>query len=375
MTRRATPENVEFPVVVLGAAILACLRVERMTMLDGDGRFAAGHDRPEALDVLVDARAHEPERDRLSGVFIRFLRKDFSGLSYGLALALADKRARLSAPTGQRLIATGEIVNGGEGRIAAIEGFDAKALQVLDACETSPAPVVFAFAGENWRQAAAPVREALEASAAEGRLTLRPADQLSDLADLWQGEAAPVTVARPQSRKPALAALAIVIAALAGAGAWWSHGRPLRACEAALTAIESAKPGDQAGRIADAVETCAASAKARPRDGRILFLTGQAHALNGGEALADKYWSMSAQAGDPDGLATWGRQRWLSAPGDKATVDDALRYLTLAADRGSPTAMEDMAEIYADGRATGVDLGKAEALLARAKAIREKHKP
>ncbi|MDG2528920.1 hypothetical protein [Caulobacter endophyticus] len=370
MIRRATTETVEFPVVILGSAVLASLRVERMAMLDGDGRFAAGHDRAEALDVLIDARAPEPDRERLSGVFVRFLRKDFSGLSYGLALALADKRARHPLEAAPRLIATGEIINGGEGRIAAIDGFEAKARQVLEACEAAAEPLAFAFPSANWTQADSETRQALKTAAATGRLSLRPADHLSELSDLWaSADESPAARSRPWLWPSAAALAASLLVCAGGATLWWRHGQPLRACEGAVIALDAAQGEARPAKVAAAVEACAAAARARPDDGRILFLTGQVHHENRGYALADKYWKASADLGDPDGQATWGQRLWLSAPDDKAVVGQALSYLQRAADQGSPAAMEIMADIYIDGRATGVDVRKAEAMLARVRAI------
>lgn len=371
---RIPPEDVEFPVVVLGSAVLASLRVERLSSLDRSERFAAGHDRAEALDVLMDARAKDPEERRLDGVLIRFMRKDFSGPSYGLALALADKRARFPPPERVRVIATGQILPGGDGGVGSIEGFAQKAQTVLEACEAAAAPIVFAFPKENWREASDEVRAGLEAAQEAGKLRLRPAAHLDALDDLWD---APQGGARARSLRPsaALAAVAVgVLGALSlgGFAVWRQIEGPMRDCEAALTILDADATRNDASLIATAATKCKAAADARPEDGRLQFLAGQALALNStGSGLADKYWRRAAEKGDKDGLATWGRHLWLSDQDNRATVALALDYLSRAADKGSPAALEDMAEIYQDGRAVPPNLAMAEQLLARARAMRK----
>jgi TPR repeat protein len=374
MTRPGVAE-IEFPIVVLGEAMLTGVRVERMPALDREERFAVGQQRDEALDILSDARADEASERRLEGVMVRFLRRDFSGASFGLALALADKRARYAAPAG-RMIATGSLPCGGRGALAAVDGFDAKVRCVLSGLEGVGPPPVFACAGANLRAASESTRTALAEAEKSGRIVVRAVEQVGDLADLWGG-------ANPGSASPtgawrtwrALAGGGLAILLVAAGLGWWqaSQGAPLRACEAALEAIEAEAARDRAG-IATAVDRCGAAAAAMPRSGRALFLAAQSHALNGGDRLASAYWKRAALAGDREGLAAHGRDLWLSGPGDPDSMRTALQFLNAAADKGSAAALEDMAEIYRDGIGVSADLGRAETLLNRAEQVRKEQR-
>ena len=164
---------------------------------------------------------------------------------------------------------------------------------------------------------------------------------------------------------------ALAIAVAVAAVTWRMVAeRPVRRCEAALTAMEQGDGSRDPERIRGAVDQCGAAARGRPDSGRAQFLAGQAHSLNGGSRLASAYWRRAALAGDPDGLAAHGRDLWLSGPGDGATMREALRLLERAADRGSAAAVEDMAEIYRDGIGVAIDLPRAEQLLKRAGEIR-----
>ncbi|WP_448661515.1 hypothetical protein ACG3SL_12715 [Sphingomonas sp. CJ20] len=376
MTRQAVAE-IAFPIVVLGEAVLTEVRVERMPALDREERFAVGQQRGDALDILTDARADEADERRLDGVMVRFLRRDFSGMSFGLALALADKRARYAAPPG-RVIATGRLPCGGRGALAPVEGFDAKVRCVLASLDADGPPLVFACAGENLRAALETTRASLAAAEKSGKIFVRAAEQLAELSDLW-GSAERDGVAQPSSRglrtwQVLAGAAATGLLLIAGMG-WWQSARdaPLRACEAALEAIEAEAARDRTG-IAAAVERCGAAAAATPKSGRALFLAAQSHALNGGDRLASAYWKRAALAGDRDGLAAHGRDLWLSGPGDADSMRAALKFLNAAADKGSAAALEDMAEIYRDGLGVPADLGRAEALLKRAERVREEQR-
>jgi hypothetical protein len=378
MSGPAAVAAVEFPVVVVGEALLTSVRVERLPALDRQERFALGHQRDDVLDILIDARSGEEAVRRLDGILVRFLRRDFSGASFGAALALADKRARYpsrdEAAAADRLIATGQLICGSRGAIARVEGFDAKVRRVLASVDGAGAPPVFIFPAANWQSASEEVRAALETAQGQGRIRLRPAERIDELADLWGGAEAPDSQesARLRRRRGLVLASAAAAAGLGAAVALalsYDRGAPLRDCERALGMLEDAAQRRRADRVAAAVHACAAAAR-RPGSARALFLAGQAHALNGGERLAASHWRRSAEAGDTDGLAAWGRLLWLSAPDDPRSVQQALVALNKAAERDSPAALEDMAEIYREGRAVPPDLARAEALLSRAQEIR-----
>jgi hypothetical protein len=103
----------------------------------------------------------------------------FDGLSYGLALALADKRSRFSEQGGfKRIIATG--VLGAQGKILRVEGFRTKlalAIPLLD--ERS----VFVFPKENINEDPTALDPWNRAQGA-----LRAVTRLDELSDLWQPE-------------------------------------------------------------------------------------------------------------------------------------------------------------------------------------------
>jgi hypothetical protein len=365
---------VGFPIVILGEAVLTDVRVERMPSLDREARFAAGLQRPETMDILADARAIEPDERRLDGVMVRFLRRDFSGASFGLALALADKRARHSAPS-PRVIATGCLPCGGGGTIAAVDGFDAKVRRVLAGLEADSADApVFAYPAANADDAGEATLNALDQAAQAGRIVLRPARALSDLEDLWRetGEAMPPQRNARRLLWMSAGGVGALLLLLAAAGQVWhmAHEAPLRRCEIALGALDPPEARQDRRRIAAAVDQCAAAARALPQSGRVLFLAGQAHALNGGDRLASAYWRRAALAGDRDGLAAHGRDVWLSGPGDPDSIKAALSFLEKAGAKGSAAALEDMAEIYRDGIGVPADRARAEQLLARARQIR-----
>lgn len=367
--------KIEFPIVILGEAVLTAVCVERMAALDQQERFAVGHQRADAIDILTDARADEPDGSRLDGVMVRFLRRDFSGASFGLALALADKRARHAMPAA-RIIATGCIPCGGRGAIEPVDGFDAKARRVLATLDPSSGDVpVFAFATANQEDLTESTRAALAQAATDGRISLRAVDSIQQLADLWNDAEADRAIGRPNGRKPLLALLAVaavgVIAAFGTVGWISTRQAPIRDCEGALTALEPANARQDGAKVAAAVARCGGAAAALPSSGRALFLAGQAHMLDGGRRLASSYWRRAALLGDRDGLAAYGRDLWLSGPGTPDAMREALRYLDAAAAQGSAAANEDLAEIYRDGIGVPKDLRRAETLLKRAEQLRK----
>jgi hypothetical protein len=351
-----------FPVVELGRARLNVVQVERMPPLDRKNRYFAGHIRTDTQDILLDARAIDPMARRLDGIGIRFLPADFTGASYGLALALADKRLRFAGrPDGTLVIATGEIVPGGRGRIGRIEGFEAKAIAVAAAVQTLEAPAVFAFPAENGAEASAEARSALARAKASGRLTPRPAKALGDLADLW-------TAQRPRAgRTRIIAGAAVASLAAVAVGGFAAYRLPAQRCEAALRQLDARRDPDIAQA---AVDRCREATDARPQDGRLHFLSGQAYAAARVNLLAEQEWRRAAELGDPNGMATWGRQLWVSAPRDPGAVNRALGFLKRAAMAGSFTAAEDIGYIYMDGQALPVDTRLASRWFQKAAALR-----
>lgn len=95
--------------------------------LKGMVKTTSGIDDDAARNIIGAARCGENHASLGTGVIVSVSTPFFSGRSYGLALALADKLLRYGAPTGNgRLIATGLIEPDGQGRVDAIDSFEAK---------------------------------------------------------------------------------------------------------------------------------------------------------------------------------------------------------------------------------------------------------
>ncbi|MDG4551108.1 MAG: hypothetical protein P9F19_17205 [Candidatus Contendobacter sp.] len=112
---------------------------------------------------------------------IRFSDPDFEGSSYGLALALADKRARFGerGPF-ERIIATGVLSK--PGCIARVEAFPQKLALVLEKLDQQS---LFVFPKENLDDPAVLERTMV------GKGMMRAVSHLNELHDLWQAEPVP----------------------------------------------------------------------------------------------------------------------------------------------------------------------------------------
>ena len=119
--------DVLFPIVSSGRSYLATVRFARLNPKDYPaGRaLVLAHDDREVEHILADARFGETIGTEITlPVWIRFMPQQFGGRSYGLALALADKRARYCsnhAFANGRLIATGLMTEDGCGRIGEVD--------------------------------------------------------------------------------------------------------------------------------------------------------------------------------------------------------------------------------------------------------------
>ncbi len=155
------------------------------------------------------------------GVIVLFEHREFTGLSYGLALAIADKLARFPRQVDIPVIcATGRLGNKGE--VLGIKQFSVKVEIAENALESS---AVFAFPAENRDDAL----EGLGRLEAKG-VSLLSVTQLDELSRLWcpiSGEAAspplnPLEAARtsfmPWFFKGMVSGFILIIATVVGLG-------------------------------------------------------------------------------------------------------------------------------------------------------------
>jgi hypothetical protein len=353
--------SVTFPVVGPRGVAFAEVHVERLAALDRSERFAIAPGFPDVIDILLDARADDDAARRLDGVTVVFGGDRFSGRSYGLALAIADQRARTTGAPDSPVIATGVIPARGRGVIAAVEGFAAKSEAVLDHVATSTVAPTFAFPRENWDTAPPELRARLELAQSSGALTLLPCANVGDAARLWR-----VVDRRRRRRHATLTAMLATLLLIAGTWAWWYASlTPARACETAIGAIP--ETGAAPELVARAARACDQAVARFPDNGRMQFLLGQVRAYDGSEMRAAQAWHRSAELGDMDGMAAHGRYLWHSAQNNGAQRTEARRWLVQAAAAGSPDAADDLGYM-------AIDAGKAreaQQWLARARKLRE----
>lgn len=325
-----------FPIVGPRGVAFNAVHVERLATLDRNERFAIAPGFPDLIDILMDARATGPAQHRLDGVTIVFGGGSFSGKSYGLALAIADQRARrLDAPE-TPVIATGVLVPRGRGLVAAVEGFEAKSEAVLVQAAQMDTPPVFAFPSENWKAAPPTLRTRLEQAERAGALRLLPCATLADAAQLWH-----VSDKTRNRGRIWAGAVALAVLLLAGIGLWrYLYARPVRACETIIRAISADDP--RPDQLADAARTCSEAASRFPAHGRIHFLLGQVRALDGNDRLAAEAWKRSADLGDVNGMVAHGRRLLHPGPNGPARATEALQWLNRAAAAGSAAAAADI---------------------------------
>ncbi|MEI2780098.1 MAG: hypothetical protein V9H25_02100 [Candidatus Competibacter sp.] len=137
---------------------------------------------PEIKEILGHARDGEDLATVRTDVVISFSDPDFDGRSYGLALALADKRARFGEQGPfERIIATGVLNK--PGLVSRVEAFPQKLALVL---ATPDQRSLFVFPRENLDDDP----DLLERTMV-GKGMLRAVSHLNELHDLWQAERMP----------------------------------------------------------------------------------------------------------------------------------------------------------------------------------------
>lgn len=141
--------------------------------------------REEVKRLLGYARHNEGIETIDIDVVVRFSDPDFNGQSYGLALALADKRARCDEQGNyNRIIATGIV--GNQGKISRVEAFQEKLALVMPLLDDKS---LFLFPRENLDA----VPKALEEWAIVTG-TWRAVSHLDELHNLWQTDVPVSTV-------------------------------------------------------------------------------------------------------------------------------------------------------------------------------------
>jgi hypothetical protein len=195
-----TPQKgqVCFPIVGGGGAGIATVSCSEMHSATSKGiAYVLDFDIDAVEAVLADARHNEEGDKATKCVRVRFSPRTFSGRSYGVALALADKIARLAPdePASDRLIyATGILPVDGHGAIAGIEGFAEKVAFIE---REAPPGSLFIFPRENYDTAPDDTRLLLERMASGKQIECRAVDHIDDLSDLWTPGA---QTSRPNTR-------------------------------------------------------------------------------------------------------------------------------------------------------------------------------
>jgi len=136
--------------------------------------------------VVETARQNEDRADLASlHVRARFDSVEFAGPSFGLALAIADRSVRYgysSEYAGRHIIATGEILKGGQGEVGPIDGLDAK-VRLLE--REAQAGSLFIFPKANLAGLTDDTKEKLNRAAERGTFTWRAIGHVRELEDLF----------------------------------------------------------------------------------------------------------------------------------------------------------------------------------------------
>ncbi|MEQ8433019.1 MAG: hypothetical protein RIA71_02160 [Oceanicaulis sp.] len=355
--------SVRYPVVGAGVTEFAAVTVERFAQKDHhDDFFVAPFPpiaRKDLQEALMAGRAGEPALTRFQGVLLDFIvpaHLDVHGRSCELAAVIADKRARLRPPpASRRIIATGKLRQDRSGLLDPIDGFQAKCRGVVEeAGRTAAQKLLFCFPAVNFADLDEPMRAALNKRETQGRLELRPAEQLSDLEDLWLPAPAPVVKSRLILGLSAIGAVALATG-LGAAGFHVWREAPVWRCAQALEAGEAGE--DRA--LARAAQLCLAATDQRPASGRAHFLLASVYAQDGARVLARRHWRRAAMLGDLDGMISWGWLLWVEAGGE-AERAEALDWMRAAAQAGHGPAMERLAIALREPDTSFTDIEEAE---------------
>jgi uncharacterized protein YegL len=171
---------VEFPVA--GGKRSGMNHVRVIAYADSLGRVvsmpASRNHATRAKVVIDNARygEHTPMVDM--DIVVHFANNDFDGDSFGLALALADKRARYGVvgPSG-RVVATGVV--GPQGAVTAVGAFPAKVAYLEQVLQSGD---LFVYPAHNATEMA--IQEALHRLRQRG-IVVRGVERLAQVRDLW----------------------------------------------------------------------------------------------------------------------------------------------------------------------------------------------
>lgn len=136
--------------------------------------------------IIQNARQDEDNADlSIATVRARFDPNEFQGPSFGLATAIADRSVRYGFSeswTGRHVIATGEIIKGGQGEVGPIDGFEAK-VRLLE--REAPPRSLFIFPKANLDAASAEILEALRRAEASGAFSWKAVSHVRELEELF----------------------------------------------------------------------------------------------------------------------------------------------------------------------------------------------
>lgn len=328
---------VAFPAVGSDVEIIY-VSVEPFARELGSDKFAVCPGHPDMNDLLLDWRSSEGTANvRGERVQITFGEGSYVGKSYGLAVAIADKRARHPTAPQSPVIATGRIVPRGAGKIGDVRDFVEKASAILLNGAFGEGPFTFAFPADNWHALHSPLRQRLEQDAKARAITLVPCETIDDAAHLWR---------QPEvERWRRLAFNAIGVGALlfVTTGVAWYHGTGAdkRACERKFAQIPNTMPPPPL--LKETIAYCEKAAARNASDGKIQTILGNLRAADHNFQMAGAAWKKAAELGDRDGMTAYGE--YLSrSPDSDLTV--ALHWLTQAAAKGSDVAADDIGYLF-----------------------------
>jgi hypothetical protein len=220
-------------------------------------------------DLFTETALAMPPADPDRQVEMRIWPLEFGGRSCGLALALAEQLCRRGrrVPADTMIVATGTVALEQRGLVVGpIDGLPEKLDLIL---ADAPAGTIVLLPKAN-DTAAEAVRGRLRRLDAAG-MRWRSVDLLGDLADLWEGAAAPPTRPTRAARsllRPALAGAALGIAALGAAGLVAVDRIEERAWRTRTAAAADAARAVATDPTADACATLAARTAALHADDR-----------------------------------------------------------------------------------------------------------
>lgn len=176
----ASTASVGFPVVGVTKDINS-VSVHSYPQRHNGTKSCAYVDKSKAVKTILGHSRSDEEIDTVDiDVVVKFANPDFSGNSFGLALALADKLARFgSQHTYPAIVATGTLET--QGIISAVDGF-AEKLDIV--AKEATRDSLFIYSQGNTSLDAS-IAKQLEANG----VTLRSASCLAELQDLWQSRA------------------------------------------------------------------------------------------------------------------------------------------------------------------------------------------